>query len=486
MTPEATVVAAEQTPPVADEPVPSGPRDCADLVQLAADGGPDAVLLAWLCPDRPIDAVTARAALLAATTVDEAAALIPRLQRHPALQGIAILIAQTPVDPPATTLPNPASAVVSPLHPSVLAQVQLAHTVVATAGIAPAARTRARGLLAKVYLQATQQLGLSIGRPTSALTRLLAGRAMHYGLAFCLAYWRNRVGGLAPLFAEVETRLLELTLTLEAQPHHGDAARLADTLEQTRRYLLREGPSARIERRLAERIGVAWGPERLQPLPNVIDRLLDLGFVDLAIDRGLAEGRRSGGPGLRAMEQLLRDGLSRAEQREYLARLEARLRRTRARKPGPAEVGSGSTPHAAEQPWTPAETVADDVAAWIERAPAEAGIPRAHALGRALLLVRQRPDALLRVLDRANDDAATPALRDAAPWLSEQLRAHDDGRRAWLRRQVGAHRTEPSTAPADERPPDHVEERARRRRFALDVREADRLPRGAGLGRHSG
>ena len=116
------------------------------------------------------------------------------------------------------------------------AQVQRAHTVIAVPGLPAGDRTRARALLAKVYLQATQQLGIGVGRPTEPFARLLLSRALHYGRLFCLSYWRMRVAGLAELFGEVETHLLDLALAAEGGAHHGDAARLTVELDETWQY----------------------------------------------------------------------------------------------------------------------------------------------------------------------------------------------------------------------------------------------------------
>lgn len=456
------------------------PPDCAALTQRGREGGPDAVLLAWLCPQVPLDPVAARAAVLAVRSPDEAAALVPRVAGHPALTGLLRLVAQDAIRPAVAAVPDPTQAVVSPIDERVLAQVQRAHTLIATPGLAPGQRTRARAFVAKVYLQATQQIGVGVGRPTSPFARLLIGRALHYGRLFCQSYWRMRVRGLAGLFGEVETRLLALVLALEGDAHHGDAARLAVELDETRRYLLREGPQTRIERRLADRRGTPWGPERLLPLPNALDRLLDHGFVDLALSRGLAEARRPGGPGLRPVEQLLRDGLTRAERDEYTALLDKRLRQARVRPPSPPEQGPGNIEHAAEPPWPSADAVADEAVRWIERTSASEGLPARYALGRALLVLRPRPDAVAVLLDRAIDEAATPALRRAGPWLAQELAARDDGRLPWLQRRAAVERLgdpPPARSPAIR----HAQEAARRRTFAVTVREDGRLPRGAGL-----
>ncbi len=491
--PPTTPVSTQAPEPVLDPPIVPGlappeveatpdasdlPSTCEDLALRARDGGPDAVLLAWLCPQSPLDAVAARAALLAVRTPDEAARLAERLGDHPELLGLALLVAQESV-PATDTVPDPADAVVSPIDRRVLAQVQRAHTVIATPGLAQGERTRARAFVAKVHLQATQQLGIDVGRPPEPFARLLVGRALHYGRLFCLSYWRMRISGLSGLFSEMETRLLSLVLSLETNGYYGDAPRLMVELQQTREYLMRDGPRARIERRLADRAGSPWSLSRLLPLPNAIDRLLDQGFVDLAIAQALALSRAPGGPSLPAVEQMLRDGLDRAERGEYLALLEHRMTRARARAPTTPTERSGVVGHAAEVPWPRATAVADDAAAWIDRAPSTDGLPRRYALGRALLRLRPRPDAVAVLIDRGTGEGATPALTAAAPWLAEELAARDDGRRSWLQRRVAAQFDDPR--PAESPAMRNEQEAARRRRFARVMRDDDRMPRGAGL-----
>ncbi|MEM7155089.1 MAG: hypothetical protein AAF799_19740 [Myxococcota bacterium] len=485
-TPPAETAAAPASPEpaeVADEPAaepepePALPSDCDALARRAVDHDADATLLAWLCPSHPLDPVTARALLLSVRSADEAAAVAPRLADFPSLQGLAQLVAQTRAPPVPGLLPNPNRAVVNPVDARVLARVQQAQALITEPGLPLAERTRARAYVAKVYLQATQQLGVTVGRPPGPFARLLTGRALYYGRSFTLSYWRNRVAGLARLFAEIETRLLELCLALEGGPWSGDGARLAVELERTRRYLQLEGPTARIERRLAERGTTPWSLERLLPPPNAIERLLGHGFVDLAIARALDEGRRADGPGLAPTEQLLRDTLARAEQGEYLALMERRFARVRARSSAPAEHAAGEMTHAAERAWPGASQVADEAAHWLVRAPAR-GFARHYALGRALLLVRDRPDALVQLLDRASDAAAPPSLAAAEPWLLEELDARDDGRRSWLRRRVAA---ESATTGPEALATMDAEETHRRRSFALRLREADRLPRGPGM-----
>jgi hypothetical protein len=461
------------------------PRDCEALAARAVEGGPDAVLLAWLCPEAPLDAVAARAALLAVRGPDEAAALVPRLSGHPALQGLARLVAQASTEPVAT-LPDPAHAVVSPIDDRVLAEVRRAQATIAAKGVPPLQRTRARALVAKAYLQATQQLGVAVGRPPEPFARLLAGRALHHGRQFCVAYLQGRVAGLAPLFHEMEAHLLSLMVALESSPHHGDAGRLAWELEETRRYLERAGPRERLAARLAAQSRAPAAPQTLRPLADDIARLFDHGFVDLAIAKGIEEAVRPEGTGLQPMEQHLRDALAHAERGEYLALLEHRLARSRARTPPPPEHGTAPPIRAGEPPWPVAGVVADEAVAWIERAPVEDGLPRRYALGRALLLVRGRPDALVLVLDQTVAEDASPAIRQAARWLRRELEARDDGRLSWLQRRVATDPDPSRVRPGTDAASLRRAEAARRRRYALRMREADRQPRGAGLGDRTG
>lgn len=483
--------ASAPTPTLASPTAAALPRDCDALAARASEGGPDAVLLAWLCPAHPLDPVAARAALLAVRSPDEAAALVPRLHGHPALQGLLRLVAQAPADPVAA-LPDPAHAIVSPIDDRVLAELQRAHATIAAKGVPPVQRTRARALVAKAYLQATQQLGVAVGRPPEPFARLLAGRALHHGRQLCIAYLQGRVAGLAPLFHELEAHLLALMVALEGSPHHGDAARLAVELEETRQYLQRSGPQSRIAQRAAAQSRAPAGPQQLRPLADELARLLDHGFVDLALAEAIDAAVQPEGTGLQPMEQHLRDAMAHAERGEYVALLEHRLARVRARTPPPPEHGTAPPIRLGEPPWPSAGTVADEAAAWIERAPAEPELPRRYALGRALLLVRSRPDALVLLLDQATAEDATPALRSAAAWLRRELEARDDGRLPWLQRRVAAEpdplRAHRGTGRADGRAgpgtPAGLDqaEAARRRQYALRMREADRQPRGAGLG----
>jgi hypothetical protein len=481
--PAPSTTPAEPSPvALAGPPAPSSlPGHCDALAALAGEGGPDAVLLAWLCPDAPLDAVAARAALLEVRSPDEAAALVPRLREHPPLQGLARLVAQA-AEPPVAALPSPAHAVVSPIDDAVLAQVQRAHAVLWSRTESPAQRTRARALLAKVYLQATQQLGVTAeGRPPAPLARLLAGRALHHGRQLCVAYLQGRIAGLAALVHEVEANLLALVVALDRSPHHGDGGRLLVELEETRRYLQRPGVRDRIARHGAEAGRAPAALPGPSPLPDDLARLLDHGLVDLAIAKAIEAAVHPEGPGLRAVEQHLRDALAHAERGEYTALLEHRLARARARVPPPPEHGPAPALRASDPPWPGAERVADEASAWIERAPPEPGLPRAYALGRALLLVRARPDALVRLLDLATAPEASPALQGAVGWLARELRARDDGRLSWLQRRVAA---EPDPSRGDHGTDGaalHEAEAARRRRHALTVREADRQPRGPGL-----
>jgi hypothetical protein len=102
------------------------------------------------------------------------------------------------------------------------------------------------------------------------------------------------------------------------------------------------------------------------------------------------------------------------------------------------------------------------------------------------LLVRSRPDALVLLLDGAAAEDASPALRHAVAWLTRELEARDDGRLSWLQRWAAADAARPRGDPGADATKAaydlHRAEASRRRRFAVRMREADRQPRGPGLG----
>ncbi|MCR9161970.1 MAG: hypothetical protein ACE37F_26310 [Nannocystaceae bacterium] len=430
------------------------PEDCAALTALAAEDDHAAALVPVLCPEHPLDAVAARKALLAADSADAARRRIPLLTEFPELAALAKLVAQVDVDVEIDArLPSPATAIVTPLSDTVLATAALARSQVRAPGLGSEARTRARGYLAKVHTHALRQLGIETTRPPGPLGRQLAALAIHYGRAFCTAYWRRRVPGLGTLFNETERSILRAVLVLEADASVGDPPLVAYELSMGRQYLERPDVNKRLLRAHERDLGLL-SPTRVEPIAKAIPRLLEHGLVDLAIARALTL-RKRGNVALADIDQLLRRGLTDAEGEEYLERLDTRLKRARAasRSAPPAALD-----HAADPNWPSASVVAREQLEALEGAPSP--FARRYALGRAVLVFRARPDALRVAIDRAGN-STHPAIATALPLLRSVLDELDDGRLAWLRRKAatdGRVVTDP--------------EAATRRQFAAMAREA--------------
>ena len=452
-------------PPVQAEPetivlAETGVDDCEGLAISARDDADDAALLPVLCPHVSLDAVTARAVLMAAGSSREAQALVPALAKFPELQAMAQLVghvaAPLPVPP---TLVDPAKAAVTPIDANVLAQVQLARALLYDGKTPVDTRTRARAYLAKVHMSATRQLGIGATRPPGPFGRLLAAQAIHYGRSFCTSYWRRRVSGLFDIFAQTEVDLLSAVLALEASHYAADPAIVAIELGEGRQYVRRTATAARIRKRLeSSPEATQVEPSRLAPTVNELDRLLAMGFVDAALSAGISIGTKSGGPGLAPMEQLLTEGLRRAEGEEYAERLARRFARARKREPRPAEHGPGELDHAREPPWPSATAEATRLLDALRDAPTT-GFGRRRALGHAVLLGRRRPDALRAAIDEAAR-ASDPKLAGALPLLRAVATELDDGNLRTLRR---SHATDP--------------DRLLRQQFAVTVREDGAQPR---------
>lgn len=453
--PPSTLGPSLATPiPQPEAAAPVLPDDCDDLVELARDDGHAAALVPVLCPDLPLDAVAARKALLAADSADAARRRIPLLAGHPELEALAKLVAQVDVDVEVDArLPDPATAIVTPLSDQVLGTVALARAQLRTPGVGPDAHTRARAYLAKVHTHALRQLGIETTRPPGPLGRLLAALSIHYGRAFCLAYWRRRVPGLGTLFGETERSILRAVLVLEADSSAGDPPLVAYELSMGREYLERPDVHARLLKAFENDLG-PLSPNRIEPIAKTLPRLLEHGLVDLAIARALTLRKRGNVP-LADIEQLLRSGLADVEGEEYLERLDTRLTRARA-QPSPATAAS--LDHAPDPSWPSASVVARTQLEAIEAA--RTPFARRFALGRAVLVFRARPDALRIALDRAST-STQPAIATATPLLRGVVDEIDDGRLAWLRRQAA---TDPHVAVDPEA--------ATRRRFAVMARDA--------------
>jgi hypothetical protein len=446
-----------------------GVHDC-DALARAADGDMhDAALLPVLCPDRVLSPVQMRGALFAAGSRPAARRLIPLVATQPELRDLARLAAHASVEASGgRRLPDPGSAVVSPVDADVLAHVQVAYATLGREGASMDDRTRADAYLAKVHFQALHQIGQGHANLTlPPFARLLAGRALYHGRRFCTAYWQRRVTGLATLFADTEVHLLALVLALERTPHHGDDALLTIERHRVRRYVIRPGPSDRIVRRLER-----WpptlpkpDPDALLPRANEIDRLLDHGLVDLAIGRALDETVGPSSPGIDTARDALVERLREKDLGEHAELLESRVAQRRREKPQAPAVDSTSFHPAAPTPWPTARATADAAAAWLDVASAASGLARRHALGRAVLELDGRPDAVAVLLDRA-----TRGDEGSAPWIPVLLALEDARDRSSLGALRRRHRA--SAPHRSTRGDDAV-----RRTMALAMRRADLQPR---------
>lgn len=442
-----------EAPKVEAAPVmPSEVGSCEQLAAAAAIDPADAAVLLGLCPDAPASPAVLRHALALAGSPAAASALLPRLAAAPDLAGLARLAglqASTRADPPA--LPDPATATVSPIDDEVLAAVHLAVVQQTASGVAHDQRTRAAGYLARVHHEALLQLGGGGDEPLSPFARVIAGRFVHWGREFCRSYWQRRVAGLEGLFHSTEAGLLRTVVALERTPHAGDDGLLAVERQRARRHLQGAG--------VQERAAKHGGEGELLPLLHEFDRLVDQGFVELAIQRGLYLGGEVGGFGVATMAEMLRGQLRRGDLRAYERTLDRRLAEARALVPAPPETGK-PLPGRTRLTWPNEQVTADAAAAWLATAAARAGFGRRHALARAVLVLAERPDAarvlLARLLAQEPRDPARVGL------VLDLLRRQEDESLAGLRLQVAA---------------DASGDAGVRRSFALASRDAGLLPR---------
>lgn len=473
----ASPTAATHKPTATPAAPPAAITSCEALQAAAALHPPDAAILLELCPGTPTTPVILRHALLMADSPAAAAALVPRLVAAPDLVGLARLLAldragasaSTPTTPatpppPPVELPDPASAPVSPITDAVLGAVQLAIIQQTQSGLTQDQRTRAAAYLARVHQEALQQLGLVDGQPLPPLARVLAGRFLHYGRELSRMYWQRRVAGLEGLFASTELQLLRLVLALERSPHLADDALLAVEHQRSRRHLQGSGVAERIARTLGAE-SPAITPQDLLPLPHEFDRLLDHGFVDLVIQRALfLAGEQPGGFGITPVAEMLRRQLEARDLQAYSATLEQRIADARALNPAPPEQGSQVFPARVVLAWPAESAAADEADAWLRLAQGAAELPRRHALARASLLLRERPDAARALLRRALDPtAARDPVRVGL--LLDLLARLDDESLVGLRLRVAA----------GPQPP--LGDDAVRRAHALAARDAGLLPR---------
>ncbi len=479
-------VVAQPAEPVAVDPDPIEPvYDCEQLRARAQRVTADLALLPVLCPGIVLDRAGTRVALLEVESAAEAAAWITRLDEHPELQGLARLAAlDRSTQPLPSELPDPATALLTPIDDRLLAAVELAYLQLArpSKAIDPAGRqaeeierTRAHAFLARVHIEGLHALGLSPGRPLPPFARLLAARALLHGRSFCRFYWQRRVAGLERVFADTELELLALLIDLENTAHASDSALLALERQRTREYLERGGPASRIAAQAQRRPEArALGIDLLLPFAQEIDRLFDHRLIDHALDRAIQKGGDPGGYGLDPVLALVTEDLRVRDLREYERRLAKRVERARKQIPK-ARHEAGARELEPELPveWPSATRVAEQAHAWLsvahqlDQTPPtngqDAGFARRHAIARAFELLDDRPDALLDLLERGPSD---PVVAGQRALLFALLDARDTHSIASLRARV-------AFAPNDPR----ARETALRRSFALATRDALVHPR---------
>lgn len=437
---------------IAGPVAPTEIDSCEALAAAAAVDPADAAILLGMCPEAPANAVVLRHALTLAGSPAAASMLLPRLAAAPDLAGLARLAGlHASTLPLPATLPDPATATVSPVTEEVLAAVHLAVVQQTAPGLPHEQRTRATAYLARVHHEALLQLGGGGDEPLTPFARVLAGRFLHWGRELCRMYWQRRVTGLEGLFASTEAQLMRTVAALERTPHAGDDGLLAVERQRARRHLQGAGVKERVARH-----GEA---AELLPLLHEFDRLIDHGFVELAIQRALFLGGEPGGFGVAAVAELLRGELVRRDLRAYMKTLERRIGEARALVPAPPEQGK-ALPQRALLTWPNEQVTADAASGWLDAAADKTGFGRRHALARAVLVLAERPDATRALLARLL--AQEPRDPGRVGLVLDLLRRQEDESLAGLRLQVAA---------------DASGDAGVRRRFALASRDAGLLPR---------
>lgn len=441
-------VSVEQPEPdeVAEKPAGADPielvPDCKALADRAKRSDADLAVLPMLCPGLQLDHSQLRRVLLSVGSAAQAETMLAALDRDAELQGLLrLVLLDRAGQPPPTELPDPATALLTPIDDRILAAAALAYARLRQVDLDELERTRAHAFLARLYLQGLSSLGLRKGRPLPPFARLLAGPALFHGRSFCRFYWQRRVAGLERTFAEVEFDLLTLLVDLDNTPHAGDPALLAVERQQTRMYFEREGPRTRIAKRAEQRpdAGVR-GTDSLLPFVQELDRLFDHRFIDLALDRAMRRGAE-GGYGLDALVAVVTEDLRERDLREYERRLARRVERARKTTPSARHVGTRELEGVLPVEWPDAATVAEQAHAWLTLAHGRSpDFARMHALARAVAMLSWRPDAVVELLTDRREDAAVVAHHDL---LFALLDAPGDDDLQTLRLRVGADRGAP-------------------------------------------
>lgn len=438
-------------------------EDCEALHLRSRSSDADLQLIPTLCPNLVLDRAESRRVLLGAGTPDELTEQVLRLDAWPELQGIARLALLDRASlPPPSELPDPATALLTPIDDRLLAAVARANAQLLAPELTELDRTRAHAFLARIHIEALHALGLPPGRPLPPLARMLAARALHHGRQFCRFYWQRRVAGLERVFADTELELLALLIDLENTPHAGDSGLLVIERQLVREYLERQGAHDRIAALARKRPEAgALDTDLLLPFVHELDRLFDHRLIDMALDRAIRKGGDPGGYGLDPVVAVVTEDLRSRDLREYERRLAKRIERARQQIPR-ARHEAGAVELEPELPveWPSARETAELAHRWLTLAHGRPpDFARRHATGRALLLLDDRPDALLELLGSPRD----AVLAEAAPMLLALLADRDTQSLASLRVRVNF--------PAGDR------DVAVRQAFALATREALMHPR---------
>ncbi len=438
-------------------------RDC--------DISPAARAVACPSADDQARAQETRARLLSADSPAAAAALLGALggrgegpdsllRETPDLRGIARLVALDRPRPQldeaalAAALEDPLAAQVSPIDDRVLAMIVLAGQLRHERTATHTARIKANALLARTYDEALLQLGLTPRAPLPPLARVLAGRFLHYGRHFVSAQRRRRVPGLDDLATTLERRLLEVLLAVEATPYAADDGLPFSERSAARRYL--QGKA--VAQRLQAAEGDPTPQELMRTWVSEVDRLIEGGFVDQAIDLSIAYSRRLGSDPIEAHRLSALQAHHREDGRR---RAVVRFTELRAQEPPPPRVGEEPLPEATRPAWPEAQEV---VAPLFDRLSSPA--PRRRSLAQALLTLRARPDAAVYALaqfvpeTRASTESRRSDLVAEIDWLLPEVEAAAPLTGTTLRLAVAAERIR---TPAE----GDASERSMRRRFAL-------------------